>query len=512
LPNRKTLEPGQEPHQEPAEDPDQEASQEAHQDFGHEPDLDPRDWERFSAEAHQALDLMIEHLRGARQRKVWQPAPAAIREKFKTTLPQTGRPFDQLLATFETAILPYANGNTHPLFLGWVHGAGTPVGMVAEMLAAGLDANCGGRDHIGIDVENQITLWLAEVFGFPADASGLFVTGSSMANMLATIVARTRQLGQSIRGDGLRVSPQLVGYTSHEAHACIARAFEMTGIGSAHLRRIAADAEGRIRVDLLARAIEEDRGAGLSPFLVVGTAGSVNIGAIDDLGALAALCREEDLWFHVDGAFGALCVLSPELKPLIKGIEEADSIALDFHKWLHVPYDAGFFLCRDGEVHRSAFMNPAAYLSRAPRGLAAGEIWPTDLGPDLSRSFRALKTWFTFQSFGAAQLGASIAQTCRIARHLADLVARSKTFELCAPVPLNIVCFSLRGDNAGPRNEAIVMDLHESGLAAPSTTHLDGRAVIRAAIVNHRTRAQDMETFLAAAEASAARLAAQPPG
>jgi aromatic-L-amino-acid decarboxylase len=497
LPNRDGREPGQ--------GPNEEAYQEPYQDFGREPDLDPRDWDAFGDDAHRALDLMIAYLRDTRQRKVWQPAPDAVRDEFKSALPQTGQPLADLVDQFDRSILPYANGNTHPLFLGWVHGAGTPVGMVAEMLAAGLDANCGGRNHIAIDVENQITLWLAEAFAFPRESSGIFVTGSSMANVLATLVARTHKLDRNVRLDGLRNAPQLVGYTSVEAHACITRAFEMTGIGSAHLRKIAVDSAGCIRVDALREAIAADESAGLLPFLVVGTAGTVNTGAFDDLPALAEVCREKDLWLHVDGAFGALCVLSPELKPLIKGIDAAHSIALDFHKWLHVPYDAGFFLCRDAEAHRRTFASPATYLSRAPRGLAAGDVWPTDLGPDLSRGFRALKTWFTFQAFGAERLGASIAHTCRIARHLAALVARSTTFELRAPVALNIVCFGVKGLDAGARNLAIVMDLHESGLAAPSSTILDGVPVIRAAIVNHRTREADMETFIAAAEASAVR-------
>lgn len=471
-------------------------------------DLDPRDWEEFGADAHHALDLMIAYLRGLRQRKVWQPTPDDIRAEFRLPLPQSGKPLGELIETFDRSILPYANGNTHPLFLGWVQGAGTPVGMVAEMLAAGLDANCGGRNHIAIDVENQITLWLAEAFDFPKTSSGLFITGSSMANMLGALVARTKKLGRDVRQGGLRGQPQLVGYTSVEAHSCITRAFEMIGIGASHLRKIPVDSDGRMRLDALREAIGSDEVAGFLPFLVVGTAGTVNTGAIDDLTALAALCREKDLWFHVDGAFGALCVLSPELKPLIKGIEAAQSIALDFHKWLHVPYDAGFFLCRDADAHRDTFMSPAAYLSRAARGLAAGDIWPTDLGPDLSRGFRALKTWFTFEAFGAERLGTSILQTCRIARHLADLVARSTIFELSAPVALNIVCFSVKGQNAGRRNLEIVMDLHDSGRAAPSSTILNGKPVIRAAVLNHRTRAEDMENFIAAAEASASRLAA----
>ncbi len=475
-----------------------------------EGDLDPDDWEAFSAEAHQALDLMIAHMRGLRAQKVWQPAPEEVRARFQAPLPRQGHDFAGLIDEFATSILPYGAGNTHPLFMGWVQGAGTAIGMVAEMLAAGLNANCGGRNHIAIDVERQITLWLAEIFGFPPEASGIFVTGTSMANLLATLVARTDALGENVRGQGLLATGrQLTGYTSQEAHGCIDKAFDLAGIGASFLRHIPVNAEGGIRLDALRAAIARDRAEGLAPAMIVGTAGTVNMGAFDDLDALADLCAQEDLWFHIDGAFGALCALSPELQPLVKGMERADSIALDFHKWLHVPYDAGFFLCRDAEAHRRAFMSSGAYLSRAPRGLAAGDIWPCDLGPDLSRGFRALKTWFTFQAFGAEKLGETIATTCRIARHLADLIAASPNFELCAPVKLNIVCFSAKGENSGALNRAIVMDLHERGLAAPSITILEGKPVIRAAILNHRTRASDMDVFIAAAAASAERMRGQ---
>lgn len=471
--------------------------------------LDPKDWEAFRAEAHRGLDMMVDYLRDVRQRKVWQPAPPEVRAAFKTPLPREGKPLAALLDTFETSMLPYATGNTHPLFMGWVHGGGTPVGMVAEMLAAGLNSNCGGRDHIAIEVEREITLWLAEAFDFPRESSGIFVTGSSMANMIAALVARTDVLGEDVRTHGLRASAQLVGYASSEAHACIERAFEMVGIGSAALRRIPVDHKRQLDVAALRAAIARDRAAGLQPFLVVGSAGTVNTGAIDDLAALADLCAAEDIWFHIDGAFGALSVLSPDLKPLVNGLERADSVALDFHKWLQVPYDAGFFICRHPDLHRQTFMSTAAYLARAPRGLAAADIWPCDLGPDLSRGFRALKTWFTFQAFGADRLGETLAQTCRVAKHLETLIRRSSIFELSAEVTLNIVCFGVKGDTTGRINRTIVMDLHESGLAAPSTTKLGGRPVIRAAIVNHRTQMRDMDTFVAAAEACAVRILAE---
>jgi aromatic-L-amino-acid/L-tryptophan decarboxylase len=419
------------------------------------------------------------------------------------------------LEEFDRYVKPYANGNDHPLFMGWVHGAGTPVGMVAEMLAAGLNANCGGRNHIGIDVERQIAAWAAEIFGFPAIASGIFVTGSSMANLVALLVARQAALGDGVRERGLCDGAQLTLYTSVEAHGCIARAAEISGIGSHHLRAIAVDARGAMRIDDLAAAIRRDRVRGLRPFLVVGTAGTVNTGAIDDLNALADLCRAEDLWFHVDGAFGALVALAPNLRPLIAGIERAHSVAFDFHKWAHVPYDAGFVLIRDPEIHRRTFGTAEAYLNRASSGLAAGDVWPCDLGPDLSRSFRALKTWFTFRTFGAAKIGGCIAHTCRLAKSLEARLAASTAFEVCAPVALNIVCFGLRMSADGALNKAIVCDLHDSGVAAPSTTVIDGKTVIRAAIVNHRTTEADLDVFVAALQTSALKIiaahASEPP-
>ncbi|MFI4974545.1 MAG: pyridoxal phosphate-dependent class III aminotransferase [Caulobacterales bacterium] len=464
-------------------------------------DLDPRDWEAFRRQAHAALDGAIDRLEHVRDGPVWRRAPDAVRAGFQASLPHAGRPLPEVLAEFDRAIAPYGVGNPHPGFFGWVHGAGTPVGMLAEMLAAGLNANCGGRDHIGPLVERQITAWMAEAFGFPATSSGVFVTGASQANFLGLLVARDAALGHEVRRAGLRASgAQLVAYASSEAHACVAQSLELSGLGSDQLRRIGCDDSGAMRLDELSEAIAGDRAAGVVPFLVVGTAGSVNFGAFDDIAALADLTERERLWLHVDGAFGALAALSPRLRPRVRGLERAQSVAFDFHKWAHAPYDAGFLLVRDAEAHRATFASPAAYLTRAPRGLAAGETWPADLGPDLSRGFRALKVWFTLQTLGADALAGAMEANCDAAAHLARRIAASRRFELAAPVPLNIVCFSLKDDRQGSANAELVMRLQESGRAAPSTTVIGGRTVIRAAIVNHRTTTADVDALLAACE------------
>ena len=461
--------------------------------------LDPRDWEDLRAQGHRMLDDMIDYVAGVRDRPVWQPIPDAVRGQFRATLPRQPSDLGEVYREFTDLIAPYATGNVHPGFMGWVHGGGSAVGMLAEMLAAGLNANLGGRDHIPIEVERQITAWMREMFGFPASASGIFVTGTSMANLMAVLVARTFALGKSARQQGIgHEGAVLTAYTSKAAHGCIAKAMDIAGFGTDALRCISIDQSHRIDVAALRAQILRDREAGLKPFLVVASAGTVDIGAIDDLAALAALCREEKLWFHVDGAYGALGILSPVLAPLLKGMEDADSIALDFHKWGQVPYDAGFLMVRDGERHRQAFAAPAAYLRRETRGLAAGASWPCDLGPDLSRGFRALKTWFTFKTYGTEKLGAVIARTCALAGYLQARILAEPRLELLAPVNLNIVCFRYRAADANKINGDIVIDIQESGIAAPSTTILDGQLAIRAAIVNHRTDARDIDALISA--------------
>jgi glutamate/tyrosine decarboxylase-like PLP-dependent enzyme len=227
---------------------------------------------------------------------------------------------------------------------------------------------------------------------------------------------------------------------------------------------------------------------------------------MDRLDGIADIAAREKLWFHVDGAIGALASLSPKLKPMLKGIERAQSIAFDFHKWGHVPYDAGFLLVRDPAAHKRAFAAPAAYLQRAPRGLAAGETWPNDLGPDLSRGSRALKAWMTIATLGADRMGDAILSNCELAQYLKVKVEREPLLELSSPVALNIVCFGVRGAHDGTLNREIVMDLHEAGIAAPSWTTIGGRSVIRCALVNHRTTEADIDiTFDAIVERAQAR-------
>jgi aromatic-L-amino-acid decarboxylase len=443
------------------------------------------------------LDDMLDHIAGLEQGPARRPVPDAVREVFRGELDSEPADLAAVHDDFRRLILPYGVGNGHPAFMGWVHGGGTAIGMLAEMLAAGLNANLGGRDQIPLEVERQIARWAAGLFGFPPTASGLFLTGTSMANLAAILVARTAALPQS-RVQGVGASG-LVGYTSTAAHNCVVRAFEMAGLGSAALRRLPVDSDGRLDLAALEAAIAADRRAGFRPFIVIGSAGTVEIGAIDPLPALARIARREGIWFHVDGAFGALAALSPELAPRLAGIGAADSIAFDFHKWGQVPYDAGFLLVRDAAAHLAAFASEAAYLQRSETGLASNSPWPCDLGPDLSRGFRALKTWFTLRVYGAEALGQAMLNSCRLAAYLAEEVDRRPELERLAPVALNIVCFRYRRrgrPDLDAANRAIVAALQDSGVAVPSTTVIDGKLAIRAAIVNHRTRREHVDALV----------------
>ena len=461
--------------------------------------LDPDDWPSFRKQGHDMLDDMFDYLEQLREQPVWQGLSPAQRETFKQPLCNDSSDLAEAHTTFMKTILPYAVGNTHPGFMGWVHGGGTPVGMLAEMLAAGLNANVGGRDQAPIELEKQLLQWIKSLFSFPETANGLFVTGTSMANLISVLIARTACLGKDIRKKGLaNADRQLVAYTSVSAHISIAQAIDIAGIGSNALRMIPTNENYQMDVEALAQVIRTDIKNGFTPFFIAATVGTVDVGAIDPLSAIADIAQRENIWLHVDGAYGALAILAPDLAPRLQGIERADSIAFDFHKWGQVPYDAGFILVRNGEHQLDTFATPAAYLSRESRGLSASSPWPCDLGPELSRGFRALKTWFTIKVYGTEKLGQVISNTCVLAQYLKQRIELSPQLELLAPVELNIVCFRYRCLNPNRINADIVIALQESGIVAPSTTILHGQLAIRAAIVNHRTTTRDIDVLIEA--------------
>ncbi len=366
--------------------------------------LDPEDWDALRALGHQMLDDMFDGISTVRDRPVWQPMPEALRERLRRPVPLEPTDARQVYEEFKEAILPYPTGNAHPRFWGWVMGTGTPIGMLADMLVSGMNAHAAGYDQAAPVVERQVIEWVAELLGFPKQASGLLASGASVGNMIGLAVARNAKAGCDVRRDGLQESAhtRLVVYCSTETHSWARRAVELLGLGNRASHRIPVGEDFRIDIVALRTGMAEDRSQGLRPICIIGNAGTVGTGAFDDLLALAEICREQGLWFHVDGAFGAWAAISQTSRELVRGLELADSMGLDLHKWPYLPFEAGCALVRDPERHRQTFAVAPAYLTAARRGILAEPMVFADLGLDLTRSFKALKVWMSFRVHGAS--------------------------------------------------------------------------------------------------------------
>ena len=461
--------------------------------------LDPENWEEMRSIAHRMVDDAITYLETVRERPVWQPIPDEVAAHFEEQAPHKPAGAEAAYQEFLETIFPYPMGTTHPRFWGWYMGAGTVLGALADLMASTQNSNLGGGNHVANLVEEQVVSWMKEIIGLPDDASGLLVSGGSMANFVGLTVARSAKAGFNVRENGMHAAPQeLTVYASTEVHSCNQKAIELLGIGNKNLRKILVNDDFTINLDALKQAISADRAAGYRPICVIGSAGTVNTGAIDDLNALADLCRDEDLWFHVDGAIGAVAVLAENVKSQLAGIERADSIALDLHKWMHIPFEAGCAIVRSEKAHRNAFSLTPEYLAHETRGLAAGHLWFSEYGLQLSRQFRALKVWMSIKEHGLDRFGRMIARNVEQAHYFGGLVENDPTLELMAPIGMDIVCFrfnpgGMDDEALNALNKEILMQLHEQGIAAPSYTTLNGRYCLRIAIANHRSRQEDFD-------------------
>jgi len=474
--------------------------------------FDPRtddEWAALEALGGRMLRDMCAALAGLPDAPAWRPMPTHVRAALREPVPHTGAGAEATYAQFLERVLPYPNGNWHPRFFGWVQGNGTPLSMLADMLASGLNPHLAGFNHAPAEIERQVIDWFAELLGMPG-ASGLFVTGGTMANTHGLAVARfaaAQSRGDDVRRDGVQSWPgdavraPLVFYGSRETHGWAHKAAEWLGLGDRAFRRVPVNEAFELDLAALTSMMADDRAAGLDPFCVIGTAGTVNTGATDDLHALADLCARESLWFHVDGAFGALAALSPSLRAQVSGLERADSVGFDLHKWGSMPFDCACVLVRDPERHHAAFRSTAAYLAPAARGVGQNGTYFAERGLDLTRSFKAFKVWMQLKSDGVDKLARIISQNVAHVQQLVSLVGAHDELELLAPAPLNVACFRYRtpalDDTAlNALNEELLMRLQERGIAVPSSTVLNGRFAIRVAHVNHRTKLKDIETVV----------------
>ena len=450
---------------------------------------------------HAAADAVAEHRERLLSRPVFGKVPDAA--LFDEPLPEEGLPFDDVLAFAREHILPFPMGNSHPRFYGFINATADPVGIAADYLAAAMNPNCWGGDHAAIHVEKCVVRWLAQMLGYPPDAEGILVSGGSMANFTALATARRAICPGNVREDGLSGQPPLVVYASDQVHSCVDKAVDLLGIGTRHLRKLESDERFRLRLDRLEEALARDRREGLRPAIVVGNAGTVNTGAIDPLEEIADFCRRESLWFHVDGAYGAMAALSPRLAPLFRGMERADSLAADPHKWLYVPYEAGATLVREPGRFADAFRKFPEYLAADAESPFPGPAWFAERGVELSRGFKALKVWMGLKTHGRRRYAELIEEDVRLARFLAAEVERRPDFERLAESVLSIANFRYRP--AGRRlsdpeldavNRKIINRLVGNGSFFLAPTVLKGRTALRVSIVNFRTRDEDLVALL----------------
>lgn len=463
--------------------------------------LDPENWSTVKKLAHRMVDDAIQHLSDVRNRPVWQEMPKAVQANFHTPIPTEPTPLGDVYDEMVSNLTPYSMGNIHPRFWGWYMGASNFTGALGDFLAAVDGSNLGGGNTSAARVDNQVVDWLKSMMGFPETASGTLTSGGSMANMVALTVARNTKAGVDVRAEGVTSLPQPMRfYVSDQAHSCHQKALEILGLGAKSLRLIPTDENFHMIIGELEKAIGEDRGAGILPACIIATAGTTNTGAIDDLNAIEAICRRENMWYHVDGCIGALINIAPANQHLVDGIEHADSIALDPHKWLHTPFEAGCVLIRDEEKHHSAFEMHGDYLQLQTRGVIAGKFL-ADYSFELSRGFKALKIWMSLKEHGVTKFGRLIDQNIEQAKYLTELIQAEPLLEILAPTEINIVCFRYRGKNSDEDsiktiNIELMLRMQESGLAVPSDTTVAGKHCLRVAITNHRTQRQDLDLFI----------------
>lgn len=480
--------------------------------------LDPVDWEEFRALAHTMVDDMVDHLRSTRERPVWKKPSDEARAVMRSPVPRKGRDVAEVYCDFKQHILPYPVGNTHPRFWGWVIGTGTPVGVLADLLTGAMNTPVSGYDQAATLVEHQVLAWLAELLEMPAESTGVLVSGGTVANMIGLTVARDRAAGAGgvdVRKAGVDPARHgaLTVYGSTMTHSWADRSCDWLGIGESGLRKAPVDARHRVKVDELARMIRDDRAKGMTPACIIGTAGTVSCGATDDLNALADLAKAEGVWYHVDGAFGALAKLAPKHRGICDGMERADSVAFDLHKWGYMQYEAGVVLVRDAKAHSEAFAYASSYLDKFRGGPAVNPIEFSARGLQLSRGFRALKVWMNLSAYGSDLIGAAIEKNIDDVRYLKALIERVARLELVGPAEMNVLCFryvvhGMGGPELDALNTELLVRLQESGVACPSNARIDGRFAIRVANTNHRTQREDFDTLVDAVLAIGDSLAA----
>lgn len=456
-------------------------------------DLSP---ETFRALGYQAVDLIVERLTAQAELPVRQTVPDEMRERLMhSPLPTEGTDPALLLNMLAELVLPYPMGNSSPRFFAWVNSPPAPMAIIAEMIAAAHNPSVAGGDHSATYLEHGVLNWIKTIFGFPDNAGAILTSGGSVANLIPLGVMRHVKAAGNVREQGFQgESVPMVIYTSTQGHSCIQKAVELLGFGSEYLHKIPVDGNYRIDIAALEAQISSDRAAGLRPVCVAANAGTVNTGAIDPLDALADLCEREGLWFHIDGAYGGFGILAEQTAGMYKGIERADSLAIDPHKWLYLPVECGCCVVRDAQAMRDAFSLVPPYI-RDDRALP----WFSEFGIQQTRGFKALKLWMTMQQIGLDGYRQLISRDIDLARKLQDKIRARSDFELVATGPLSVTCFLYTppgNADVETLNRKLIPLVQSEGQVFLTGTELEGRFALRACIVNFRTSEADLDLLL----------------
>jgi len=461
--------------------------------------------EQFRSLGHDLVDRIASFLGSIRGRAVTPAEPAdEVRAALHAarTLPEQGSEAGALLQNTVDLLFDHSLLNGHPSFYGYITSSAAPIGMLAELLAAAVNANVGAwkLSPIATEIEAQTIRWLAQFIGYPTDCGGLLLSGGNMANLTCFLAARAAKAGWNIRKQGVAGGPSLLAYASTETHTWLQKAADLAGLGTDAIRWIGVDKQQRMDLAALGIQYQRDIAEGHQPFLVVGTAGTVSTGAIDPLPDLAAFCQERKLWFHVDGAYGAFAAGIKEAPADLMGLTAADSVAVDPHKWLYAPLEAGCALVRDPAALRNAFSYHPHYYSF---DVEATNYY--DLGPQNSRGFRALKIWLALQQAGAAAYRQMIGEDVALARHLYELAAEHPELEAFThnlsittlryvPVELHDSVGSEQTETYLNRlNQLLLTYIENSGEAFCSNALIEEKSALRFCIVNFRTSTTDIE-------------------
>ena len=468
------------------------------------------DAEAFRVIGHALVDQLARSLEAVPGGPVTRDeSPSTVREALDLSgpLPESGTDPGPLLQRTAALLFEHSLFNAHPRFFGYITASPAPIGIFGDFLAAAINANVGAwtLSPAATEIEAQTVRWIASLIGYPAGCGGLLVSGGNMANVVCLLAARVAKARWNVREQGVAASdgPRLRVYASAETHTWIQKAADISGLGTESIRWIPVDANLRMEVPALQRQIETDKSAGEVPFMVIGTAGSVSTGAVDPLRAVHAVCKEHDLWFHVDGAYGGLAAALPDASEDLRALALADSVAVDPHKWLYAPLEAGCVLVRDPQMLTAAFAYHPPYYHFNEH--ATNYV---DCGPQNSRGFRALKVWLALQHAGAAGYRTMIADDIRLSRAMADAVRRCDELELITQ-ELSITTFryvprDLRSNvgDAGVERDLDVLNrrlldrLQRGGEAFVSNAVIGNRYVLRACIVNFHTTQADVEATL----------------